>query len=413
MTNIICITLGQNLPTWIGDVLRRFKNTSKSNEAATAHFIEGIDRDLPTGDTLPRHALVLFNPAAWQTAIREHPHITYYNQSGFIFSIVRALNQCGYLVDLVDPTHTKRHEKSFALVVAHGGHCRSHIEQLPPTVPVFQYIAGLFWEAFDRESDERYTRFFAHHNTPKPEIQRRSFKDQIEGLKFLNERADTLFSFNCPRLVAEYGDYAGKFCFAGLGAYPDPRFRIHPAERNHETGRKNFIYVGGTGGNLIKGLDLLLEAFARTPELHLYIYCKVEEEILRFCRKELSLPNIHYIYHWRYKPFHRRLKNLLGNTSFSVHAPINTGLGTAFMATMGEGMIPVGYLDLFDPGESAVLTDSWQVDALEECIRRASKKSPDWCRKASGLTREKYLAHCDPQAVEGNFRKMFASANTR
>jgi hypothetical protein len=96
-------------------------------------------------------------------------------------------------------------------------------------------------------------------------------------------------------------------------------------------------------------------------------------------------------------------------TNFTVHAPINIGMGTAFMATMGAGLIPVGYVDLADPGESAVLTDSWLVDSLVECIRRANSKPAEWCRVASGLTRDKYDEHCDPAQVEKNFRKMFDS----
>jgi glycosyltransferase involved in cell wall biosynthesis len=213
-------------------------------------------------------------------------------------------------------------------------------------------------------------------------------------------------------MVEAYGQHAAKFHSTGLGAYLDRRFDVSDGERDFNSGRSNFIYVGGTGGNLQKGLDLLIEAFALLPNLHLYIYCKVEEEILQYCRMELGLPNIHYIYHWRFRPFHARLKRLLRNTNFTVHAPINSGMGTAFMATMGAGLIPVGYVDVPDPGEDSVLTDSWQVEDLAECIRSASNRTAAWCREASRLARQKYAQHCDPQQVERNFRAMFESVKT-
>ena len=50
-------------------------------------------------------------------------------------------------------------------------------------------------------------------------------------------------------------------------------------DRDFDAGRKGFIYVAGNLGNVQKGLDLLLDTFARTPELTLYIYCNVEDEV--------------------------------------------------------------------------------------------------------------------------------------
>lgn len=98
--------------------------------------------------------------------------------------------------------------------------------------------------------------------------------------------------------------------------------------------------------------------------------------------------------------------------NFTVHAPINIGMGTAFMATMGVGMIPVGYVDVPEPvGESAVLVDTWQVDALVDCIKEASQKSPKWCQDASVLSIEKYNEHCEPNKVEENFKAMLTQVS--
>jgi glycosyltransferase involved in cell wall biosynthesis len=406
MKNRLLVTLTQTLPTRVRKGLERLRRPKAASGVSVPPFLPGIRDHLP-GNVSPRRALVALRPDIWIEAKRQYPNIQLYNHHGFVFSLVKALNEAGFVVDLVDSHSGATFSDHYDLFVGHGGHCQWILDRLPDKTPVYQYISGLYWRAFDRESDERYDRFFSSRGLQKPLRHRRSITNLIDGLESLNRRADVLFTIHCPRMAEAYGPYAGKFQFTGLGAYLDQLFLVNAKEKDFDIGRKNFIYVGGTSGNLQKGLDLFLEAFAKTPDLHLYIYCKVEEEIHNHCHKELSCPNIHYIYHWRYRPFHNRLKHLLQRTNFTVHAPINTGLGTAFSATLGAGLIPVGYVDLPEPYDHVVLADSWSVDSIVECIRDASARSSIWCEEASKEAVQRYKKHCDPETVEKNFRAMF------
>lgn len=408
MKNYLLILLTQKFPTYAwGKVKSLRANPRCAEDVAKEKCLFDIDYFSPEVKKT-RRALVMLGPKAWRSAVKQYPNIRLYNHAGFIYSLVNALNSNGYLVDLVEPNHSIKLKSDYDIFVGHGGYCEPILDQLKPTTIIYQYISGLYWRQFEAESEDRYIRFFRKHGVERPQTHRRDIKAMIGGLERLNDRADILFTINCPRMVKAYGKYAHKFCITGLGAYLDELFKIDPLNKDFDEGRKNFIYVGGTSGNLQKGMDLLIESFAMTPELNLYIYCKVEEEILKYCKKELSAPNIHYIYHWRYKPFHKRLKKLLRKTNFSVHAPINTGLGTAFSATMGVGLIPVGYIDLPEQGEGAILTDSWKIDDLVDCVRKASQKSSGWCKEASRLTIEKYSEYCDPKEVQKNLTEMFS-----
>lgn len=407
MTNCLKIRYLQVLPSEFRSLwIRKFK-ASPTLLHGKSQIIKDIRCFIQSDAQNIRRALLTFSTSHWLAAKQQHPNICIYNITGLIFSLVKALNEVGFVVDIVDPQSSEPLTNSYDLVVAHGGHCQDILDYVGSQVPVYQYVSGMYWEAFERESDGRYHRFFTKHNLSIPKFHRRSMREIHEGEGTLTERANVMFTVQCPRMVSTYGTYKDKFYFTGLGAYLDKLFIIPEVDKDFEAGRRNFIYVGGTNGNIQKGLDLILEAFADTPHLHLYIYCKVEEEIYHHCRKELGCPNIHYIYHWRYRLWHSRLKSLLCRTNFTIHAPINAGLGTAFSASFGSGLIPVGYTDVPDPSEYDVLADSWHVEALVECIQRAADKSADWCRNASRFARAKYAKHCDPVQVENNFREMF------
>ena len=406
--NYLRIGIFQILPSKLSMLRARIKRQAVAATSHPLQLVEGVDHVGEKGKS--KRALLMLSPDAWSKAVSQYPRIRMYNHVGLTYSLVTALNENGYLVDIADYRYEHEPQKKYDLFIGHGGHCQTVLDHLEQDTPVYQYVSGGYWESFNKESEERYVRFYGACGAEKPVNFKRSFDGISDGEAYLTEKAKVLFSIDCPRMIDTYGENAKKFCFTGLGAYKDKLFEVPIEEKDYKLGRKNFIYVGGTGGNLQKGLDLCIEAVAKTPDLHLYIYCKVEDEILKYCEDLLNLSNIHYIYHWRFDRWQHKLKDLLKVTNFSLHAPIYTGLGTAFSATMGVGMIPVGYIDLVDPREGAVLTDSWQVDSLVECITRASRKSPEWCENASNLSKQYYAKHCDPEQVYLNFKEMFRSA---
>jgi len=214
----------QNLRSELASFIRRFRKGAEKN-ISRLDILEDV-KHFEGECAFDKQALIMLYPDAWLTALAQHPNIKLYNHTGFVYSIVKALNINGYAV-------------------------------------------------FNAESDARYARFRDKYQVQGLATHKRSMEGMHEGLEFLNSNADVLFSINCPRMCAAYGKYSDKFYYTGLGAYIDPLFKINESEKDFDKGRKNFIYVGGTSGNLQKGLDLLIEAFSQKPDLNLYIYCKV------------------------------------------------------------------------------------------------------------------------------------------
>jgi hypothetical protein len=335
-----------------------------------------------------------------------------FNYVGLTYEMVKALNENGYVVDIVHFAENHIPTRYYDLYIGHGGNCRPTIDKLHPETPIFQYVSGAYWEEFNRESAARYERFAKSRKLKVVPEFRRAVDGTVDGEQYLADQADCLLAMDCPRMVETFGALKSKFFFTGFGSYPDESLRIIFGKRDFSAGRNGFIYVGGTNGNIQKGLDVLLEAFSIRPDLHLYIYCRVEDEILSNYKSELSLNNIHYIYHLKHPLLSGRLQSILQKVNFSVHAPINSGMGTAFMGSLAHGFIPAGYVDLPPCEDCSVVTDDWSVESIAACITRASEMTEEWCKDAHVRTIAFYQAICGTESLRTKLKEAFSDAHT-
>jgi len=386
----------------IGGVKHSFRRLA-TGASPTPDYIEDIQIFRPPDAPRPtRHALLSLVPSSWITALAERPNIRFFNICGLTYEVVKALNEKGYAVDIVNcGTPGLEPRKRYDFYLGHGGHTRSILDRLSPGTFVMQYASTAYWKEFNRMSQERYDNFCRRKSLPPMRSFVRSVDGTEEGEEYLARRADAAF-LSGPRTVATFKGVSRNMSLLYLASYVEKDLLV--PDRDSEAGRTSFLYVAGTGGNVQKGLDLLIEAFARLPHLHLYIYCKVEPEVRRAYRKELALPNIHYVYHYKWGPLRPALKRLLQRTNFTISAPINIGPGTAFLGSMGLGLIPVGYVDIEAGETNSVLADSCSIEALMDCADRASRKSAAWCRQASQETLDRFRRLHDPTMFGANFK---------
>lgn len=152
---------------------------------------------------------------------------------------------------------------------------------------------------------------------------------------------------------------------------------VWPEGREMEKARKRFLWLGSFG-MVHKGLDLVLEAFASMPDLHLTVCGRPEKEADFFeaYKKELTgLPNIH-LAGWvdqASAEFARICQTHVG----IVYPSCSEGGGGAVIHAMAGGLLPIATVeasvDLGDFGESISTPDPEGVAAA---VRRVSESSP-------------------------------------
>lgn len=152
--------------------------------------------------------------------------------------------------------------------------------------------------------------------------------------------------------------------------------------KDFRAARKRFIWFG-SWGLVLKGLDLVLEAFANMPDLELYVCGPVtkEPEFVRAYANELhDYPNIHLV-GWvdvRSVEFDRLAALCVGQVNFSA----SEGGGGAVVTGINAGFIPiVNYETSVDVSpDSGIVTEDSSIESIQAAVRQIADQSPDELR---------------------------------
>ena len=165
---------------------------------------------------------------------------------------------------------------------------------------------------------------------------------------------------------------------------------------------KLILYQGGRG-NIQKGLDLLIEAFAAEPDPHLYIDSPVEFEVLSNYKTELSLSNIHY-YEWQ-SSLPGGMRSILEKCAFVLHAGMNFGQSTVLVGALYYGLVPVVTNEAnLGLGDLEIRIDAPSVPSIQQAIRQASQMQLPEILARSNATVKAYATSFSPSAFKAGFR---------
>jgi glycosyltransferase involved in cell wall biosynthesis len=185
--------------------------------------------------------------------------------------------------------------------------------------------------------------------------------------------------FEVPNLGIEYADCAivlGNDFTTDTFKYANkPMYRIpisspvvypYPDNKDFEAVRKNFLWFGGSA-LVLKGLDLVLDAFAQMPEYHLTVCGPVsnDKEFEQAFYKELyETPNIH-TYGWidiSSPDFVEVTNNCLG----LVYPSVSEGQSGAVISCLQAGLVPIlSYESGVDVHDFGVIFDNLSLEEIK------------------------------------------------
>jgi glycosyltransferase involved in cell wall biosynthesis len=270
------------------------------------------------------HVIPYYVAGRLDTAPMLNEHSMYWETA----EMVRQLNERGYVVDFYDvhcpePIAWEQYEVAFVQ--------SDRLAECPPGLPVKKvfYCTENYW-AFQNLAELNRLRAFQRRTGiwVRPERQTR--------VSFSDECADYITLLGTPFQQLLYNARPQRY-------YLDISVAAVPTHvpKNVAVARANYLWLG-SGGAVLKGLDLAVEAFLQLPEAHLYIAGAIEREprLWQWLKPLLDAhPNLHYL-GWvdvATSAFAKVANNCLG----VVYPSASEGGGGAVAQLLHFGLLPI------------------------------------------------------------------------
>lgn len=345
------------------------------SERVVVHsYREFAKPDAPLRALLSYLAWPLLFPARYRDKVR-------FSNRGIAQEIPRALNELGYIVDVVHFSNCRTVlQTHYDLFIGHTGvNFRHLVAQLGTDTKILYFATGLYWKDLNRREAKRIYEFAERTGWLLPPD-----RAVVHDEEFANRTSHGIVYLgngNAGRSFAEFPNIAG----VNNAAFPITWQGWK--DKDFDAGRKHFLYFAGAG-NLHKGLDRIIEAFLET-DLHVHVCQSIESLFGRVYDYELSShPRIHL--HHFVQQRSQMYYDLVMKCNWFISATCAEGQPGAAIECMGHGLIPILPDDAnIDLGEWALRLDDCNIETVRTIVMHASRIDPTVCRDMShGAMRE-------------------------
>ncbi len=310
-----------------------------------------------------------------------------------IFEIVKILNELGFVVDIIDRTvdiqRLKLKDEYTVFIGAAAGDSGKYYaeicEMIPSAKKIF-YALGLEPNLSNEYMNKRYEYFSQRH--PDSTVQRRRIRANIDIEKSM-KKTDAIFCVG------------NSFTQNSFKKFNKPMYRIQissspklSSDTNQITKRSQnkFLYFGGNG-NIVKGLDLVIEAFSKLPEFELHIGAPDWEKDFNTVYKEIidESPNIHF--HGFLDINSSLFEKITSECGYVILPSSSEGCATSITACMRRALVPIITKETgVDLGDFGYSIDDIRIEKLREQITEiANSDKNEFLRRSQETYDESFM----------------------
>lgn len=324
------------------------------------------------------HALLYYktDPFICPGLAKEYPHTNHWE----VLEMVKILNKLGFWVDIIDTNVNLNRlflEDKYDVFIGLGGggsgrYYADITRNLKKPIKIL-YTASQESSIFNKALKKRYQYFFQRHPETKAKFPYRRMRHKIDTAEII-QNTDYMFSKGNENTMNTFKDYAKPIYRIYPSTCPDIEFNLQDfANRN----QKKFLYFAGHG-NILKGLDLLIETFAELYNLELYICTPTQEKEFNLFYKNIlsKAKNIHWIGFVRVAG--KTFNELTSQCGYVILPSCTEGSATSVVTCMRKGLIPIVTPETgIDIDDFGYLIENIRIDFLKDQIKAISQESRD------------------------------------
>lgn len=310
----------------------------------------------------------------------------YFSNNGAPLCMLQALNELGYIVDVIEYNNLKFQPKEkYHLFFFHGYEIYEALKpKLGNNVVSIAFETTAYYKPMLEKIRERITYFKQRHNLNLPEV-------ELNHFLWMEKQANLVDRVSkSANGVIVMGDQLAK-SFEVLGSnnvkliksavYQDTVLHKNITPANLHNGRNKFLFFGGGSDVMRKGLDILLDAFIGSP-YELYMCINVPPAI----EKEYKLSEQKNIHNLGYlKVGSKKFSQIIDLCNFIIQPSAAEGVPGGVLETMKYGLIPVVSKECNIPEAEQVgfMLPDFKVETIKETLKTlAGWKVDDFDRKA-------------------------------
>ncbi|NWF89168.1 MAG: glycosyltransferase [Ignavibacteriaceae bacterium] len=319
-----------------------------------------------------------------------------FSNRGMAIHIVKALNELGYKVDIIDFENSNWQPKhNYDLFIGHGGKNYQHLIENKLSVQKSIYFStGPYWKFFNQNEAKRFYEFTIRTGYILPPDRYIKYDEE-----FANTSANGIICLGSSKILDTYKKFKNVICINN-GHFPAKNY--NNLNKDYNSGRNHFLFFSGRG-NIHKGLDLLIEAF-RGSKSHLHICQWIEPEFERIYFNDLhNQPNIHF--EGFVKMRSTKFFELVNKCNWVILPTCAEGQPGSVIECMAYGLIPIlsEYANI-DIEEFGILIENLDVRSVQKVIITAEAMDSQECRRRSDRIREITANDYSSEKFKENFK---------
>lgn len=330
-------------------------------------FFKPVEDFFNRGDAGRCDALLIYRTMPFHLE-PSHPVFNFHQSMVQSLLIAEVLDQMGFRVDVIDhsrPVTTPRN--SYDMVICHKSDADPHLPQFANSRKIY-LASGTEHRTHNSRQRKRLEDFELRRGKHNVEL-----VWDTEDMPWV-EHSDRILCFGNEAVA---GTWRSRFNCPVLPFQNTAVEQLTTQPRQWREAASHFLFLGSRQ-QLAKGLDLLLEAFADCPDLHLHVcghylkdpeFCKVYRDLL-FNRK-----NIHS-YGW-VDITSRKFLKIAYRCGFTISASCAEGSPGSITNAMKLGMIPILSPEAgVDEGEGVIILNDISIAGIKCMIKQYSSESP-------------------------------------